>query len=340
MIFRSLKLFILFLLFATAVSHAQTFREKIREKVKARMIKKMEEKPAPETTIQGEAKILKGGDYTLSLMHDNLERFYRMHVPASYVPSRASPLVVAFHGGGGDMNYQADDDKYKLISKSEKEGFIILFPNGFSKLPSGKLATWNAGKCCGQARDKKIDDVGFVRAMIKRTIQQLSIDDSRIYATGMSNGAMMSYRLACELPDVFRAIAAVAGTDNTIDCKPGKTISVLHIHALNDDHVRFYGGAGPGAKNKELVTDYSSVPDTVQKWVSLNQCNKAPVRILTIKGAYCDHYTGCKDNVSVKLCATESGAHSWPGGTKKRGETPSQAISANDMMWDFFKQLD
>ena len=125
------------------------------------------------------------------------------------------PVVFAFHGGGGDMQLMAGDH-YGLVAKADSAGFIAVFPNGYSRFPRGKLATWNAGHCCGAARDTGSDDVGFVRAMVAQLRQRASIDTQRIFATGMSNGGMFSYRLACEMADVFRAIAPVAGTDNRI----------------------------------------------------------------------------------------------------------------------------
>jgi polyhydroxybutyrate depolymerase len=184
------------------------------------------------------------GDYQFSMAHKGLTRLYRVHVPASYRADSPAPLLMAFHGGGGDMNYQANDTHYGLISLSEAKGAVLVFPNGFSKLRSGKFATWNAGHCCGDARDKDIDDVGFVRQILADVTRQLSIDRQRVYATGMSNGAMMAYRLACEMPDAFKAIATVAGTDNTQGCTPAVPVSVLHIHAQNDDRVLFNGGVG------------------------------------------------------------------------------------------------
>lgn len=323
----------------TPSSEAQSLHERIRERVKERMAKKEEAKPAPETNASSEEKITKPGDYTLSFSHNGITRMYKLHVPAKY-NGAASPLLIALHGGGGDMSYQSNDKLYKQISKSEELGFIVAFPNGYSKFNSGKFATWNAGKCCGDARDKNIDDVGFIREMIAKISFQLNIDKSKIFATGMSNGGMMSYRLACELSDMIKGIAAVAGTDNTINCSPKNPVSILHIHAKNDDHVLFNGGSGKSlSDNKEKVTEFTSVPVTVAKWVKQNGCNETPKRVLEKSGAYCDLYSGCKSGTEVQLCVTEAGAHSWPGGEKiRRGaEETSKAISANDVMWEFFK---
>jgi polyhydroxybutyrate depolymerase len=109
-------------------------------------------------------RIIKPGDYERRLQHEGISRRYRIHVPRGYNAAKAAPLVVAFHGGGGDMDYMAKDNYYGLISKSDAEGFVVVFPNGYSKFRSGKFATWNAGACCANARDKNIDDVGFVRS--------------------------------------------------------------------------------------------------------------------------------------------------------------------------------
>jgi polyhydroxybutyrate depolymerase len=302
-------------------------------------MQRQQQKAASEANANADAKITKPGDYTFTIQHDGLTRTYRIHVPAGYDPATPAPLLFALHGGGGSMDYQANDTYYGQISKSNSEGFIAVFPHGFSKLKNGKFATWNAGNCCGGARDQNVDDVGFIRQIVTNLTGQMNIDRNRIYATGMSNGGLMSYRLACEMSDVFKAIAPVAGTDNTRSCAPGNPVAILHIHARNDSHVLFTGGAGQDSLAKSKVTDFTSVADTVSKWVRLNGCAATPRRVLEKAGAYCEVYSPCWGNAQVQLCVTETGGHSWPGGVKPRGgEPPSQAISANDVMWDFFNR--
>lgn len=284
------------------------------------------------------AQALGAGDHEIHLVHAGLERKALVHVPASYSASRPMPLVLSFHGGGGDMQHQADDSRYGQITASEQHGFIAVFPNGVGPLRSGKLATWNAGRCCARARDQNVDDVGFVRALVARLGSDLNIDARRIFATGMSNGGMLAYRLACEAADLVRAVAAVAGTDNTVRCSPQRAIAVLHIHARNDDHVLFDGGAGQGlgARDPSRITDFTSVPATISRWVERNACAGTAQRVLERPGAYCERHASCRGGVEVELCVTESGGHSWPGAQKTRGEPSSKALSANDVMWDFF----
>lgn len=204
------------------------------------------------------------------------------------------------------MDHQASDRNYGLISKSESAGFIAVFPNGFSKLPSGKFAPWNAGICCADARDRRVDNVGLVRKILSNLASQLHVDRRRIYATGMSN----------------------------------RPIPIVHIHAQNDDRVLYDGGAGRKFGDPSQVTDFISVPVSIAKWVGQNGCKPQAQPTLTVAGAYCERYTPCQGRAEVQLCVTETGGHSWPGGYKAlTGEPASQAISANVVMWAFFTSL-
>jgi polyhydroxybutyrate depolymerase len=330
---------ILLLLLAACAAIAQARDGRLREILRARLAERTND-AALVTTLAPDARIPAPGDYRYTIQHDGLARAYRVHVPRSYRAGTPMPLLVALHGGGGDMDWQADDAKYGLIGKSEQAGFIVVFPNGYSRFPGGRLATWNAGACCGKARDNRVDDVGFIREVVAHVGHALDIERARVFATGMSNGGMMAYRLACDAADVFRAIAPVAGTDNTVVCRPSRAVAVVHIHARNDDHVLFEGGAGANAfRDTSAVTQFTSVPATIAKWSRLDGCTAPPRRVLERPGAYCDLQPGCRDAARVQLCVTETGGHSWPGGQKSRGEPPSQAISATDVMWTFFLSL-
>lgn len=280
------------------------------------------------------APIQAPGDYRFSFIHDGIRREYLVHVPKSYAGA-PTPLLIALHGGGGDADFQADDQKYGLIAMSEKAGFIAVFPNGYSPFPSGILATWNAGHCCGAAEKNDVDDVGFIREVIRRIERQASIDQRRIFATGMSNGAMMSWRLACEAPEV-RAIAPVEGTDNTPGCRPVRPVAVIEFHSADDPNVPFNGGVGVGPSH----TDFVSVPATQAKWVAIDRADARPERVLAVPGAHCDLHRSSSGGAPVELCVTATGGHSWPGGGTQQGrKQPSMAISANDLMWQFFKSL-
>lgn len=304
-------------------------RERLRERIEQRREQRRE--PAAADTAAGTTEH--------SLRHGGLTRKYLLHVPARRAPGAPLPLVIALHGGGGHAEYMADDARYGWVSKADKEGFAVAFPNGYSKLPGGRFATWNAGQCCGDARDRNIDDVGFIRTLVADVRSRLPIDPARIFATGMSNGGMLSHRLACDAADLFRAIASVAGTDATATCTPSRAVSVLHIHAKDDTHVLFNGGAGPDAfRDPSKVFEFVSVPDTLARWVERDRCNPTPRRTLDKPGAYCEVYAGCAADSRLQFCVTDSGGHSWPGAERvRRGKEPaSQAIDATEVIWGFF----
>lgn len=340
-----LALVSLCLIAATAAVHAQgetlgAHRATLRERITEQMEQRQQARDGKTAAIESDAR-LGAGNHSLKLRHDGLERKALVHVPASYRAGLPVPLVLAFHGGGGHAEYMADDQRYGLNSVAERHGFIVVFPNGYSKLPGGRFATWNAGGCCGDARDKQVDDVGFVRVLVKRLQAQLSIDARRIYATGMSNGGMMSHRLACEAADLFAAVAAVAGTDATSPCQPSRPIAVLHIHARDDSHVLFDGGAGKDAfRDRSQVMDFVSVPETMLRWTRRDQCRADPRRVLDRPGAYCDRWEACAGGAELQLCVTETGGHSWPGAEKTRRGKPgaSQALDAGETIWDFFSR--
>ncbi|WP_422018424.1 alpha/beta hydrolase family esterase [Roseateles sp.] len=302
-------------------------QESIRERIKARMEQRRADKgDAPATAGLQELEVQ--------------GRKVLVHLPTRYDEAKPAPLVLAFHGGGGHAGYMADDEKYGLQKKADEAGFVVAFPNGYSKFPGGRLATWNAGGCCGDARDRNVDDVAFARAVVAAIQAKYAIDATRVFATGMSNGGMLVHRLACEAPDVFRAVASVAGTDATTSCAPSRPISVLHIHARDDDHVLFNGGAGPNAfRDERKVMAFVSVPETISRWVQRDHCATPAQRTLDTPGAFCETHTGCAGGTSVQLCVTDTGGHSWPGATTvRRGKAPaSTALDANDVIWRFFE---
>lgn len=273
------------------------------------------------------------GTHRLTLTWRGETRHWMLHVPQNLQSGRPTAVVYFFHGGGGNMEHGADDRLYGQVGASDRLGHLVVFPNGHGRLKSGKLATWNAGNCCGAARDDQVDDVGFVRAIHAELSKRYQIDPRQVFAAGMSNGAMMSYRLACDASDLFTAITTVAGTDNTRTCQPARPVSVLHIHARDDERVLFNGGAG---KASEQVTDFTSVAESVARWVKHDACQATPRTVLNQAGVQCVEHDGCQGGSRVRLCVTETGGHAWPGGQKARGGRGSEALSATDEMTRFF----
>ena len=275
------------------------------------------------------------GDYKLSLSSGGQDRRYLLHVPASYDSAQPVPLILVFHGAFGSAETMAA--AHGWIRKSDEAGFVVAFPNGSSRLASDQFATWNAGDCCGYAAQSDSDDVGFVQAVIADLRQKVNV--TAIFAAGMSNGGMFSYRLACDMADTFSAIASVAGTENYTECNPANPISILHIHGLQDERVPFNGGCGPECDIR-TETNYVSVPDTIARWVERDGCDPTPQKETINENAWSESYGQCLDGVQIKLYVVEDGSHSWPGGENASNplekDTPSSAINATDVIWEFF----
>lgn len=270
---------------------------------------------------------------TRMLIHAGEERSYNLYVPLSFDASKPAGVVFAFHGGGGNADIMMRTSGFNKIA--DEEGFLVVYPNGSGRLDD-KLLTWNGGTCCGFAQENNIDDVGFVRAMLGDLQTIADIDMKRVYATGMSNGGIMSYRLACEAADIFAAIAPVAGTLNFSPCEPSQEVSVLHFHGTDDQQLPYNGGVG----TESLVgVDFVSVQDSLAAWASINGCYSQP-RTSSVDEIQHQVWEGCAGSSSVELYTIIGGKHAWPGSDGPGwvgGDEPTQAISASEIIWQFFE---
>jgi polyhydroxybutyrate depolymerase len=275
-----------------------------------------------------------------SLVHASSMRTYRIHVPLSYYESSEKvPLVIALHGGGGSgEQFQTQSE---LDEKADEENFIVVYPDGLVN-PNVNVRTWNAGRCCGQnASTLDTDDVGFISALIDKMEVHFPnrIDNKRVYATGHSNGGMLSYRLADELSNKIAAVAPNAG-NMQIDgiYNPARNIPVLQIISKLDDNVTYEGGWSNGPAGQ-----YNPPIDSILNVVaSVADCSQSKVEVETNSDLYAIYkWSGCTpDNFEVLLYLTEDGGHSWPGGNKGSivADEPSAAFSANDVIWEFFQK--
>lgn len=159
-----------------------------------------------------------------------------------------------------------------LSKKADSAGFVVVYPNGTGRLKN-RLLTFNAGNCCGYAMTNKIDDIEFTRKLLDNLNKFVNIDRKRVFATGMSNGGIMSYLLASELSDCIAAIAPVGGPMGTEICTPNRPVSIIHFHGTKDEHAPFHGGKGIGISG----TEFYSVEHSIQAWVKSNGCNQEPV---------------------------------------------------------------
>ncbi len=267
-----------------------------------------------------------------TLPHDGAERTYVVHVPPDYDGGHAVPLVLVFHGGGGNATSQVKTSGFNELA--DKKGFVVAYPNGSGRLED-KLLTWNGGTCCGYAVTNNTDDVGFVKALIAELASQYKIDPKRVYATGLSNGAIFSYRLACDAADLFAAIGTVAGTQNYVRCNPSQPVSVIHFHGTEDDHVLYDGGAGPDSL---AGVPFASVKESIDFWVNRDQCPPTPQRE-TFSDVRREKYADCAQGTAVELYTILGGKHAWPGSGGPAwpgGDQPTGTISATRLIWDFF----
>lgn len=271
-----------------------------------------------------------------SIQSGGLERTFRVHVPPGSAMDAGFPLVLVFHGGGGSGE-QIELRSSRFSELADEEGFVAVYPDG-----TGTLKTWNGGGCCGAAVREDVDDVGFVRDLLDHLEESLCIDSSKVFATGMSNGGILSHRLACELSDRIAAIAPVAGTNMTDVCTPSSPVSVLQIHGSEDGHVPYEGGEGCGLAG----VPFTSVPDTMEGWATRMGCDAEAAAGQVIGDGACRAWSGCED-AKVELCVIEGGGHSWPGGVQRSGviDCPSDGIQsttfdASRVIWDFFVRVD
>jgi polyhydroxybutyrate depolymerase len=261
------------------------------------------------------------------------ERTYRLHLPPAYDGQRSLPLVLVLHGGGGTAQGVADISGFS--AKADKEGFIVVYPNGTGRHPD-RLFTWNAANCCGYAHEHNVDDVGFIRALLDKLEAELSIDPKRVFVTGISNGGMMAYRLACELSDRIAAIAPVAGSLNGTACAPAGPVSVIIFHGTADKNVLYGGGVPKKGVDRRLRVD-KPVSYAVSFWVNHDGCASVPRREEQGRVVR-ESYEGGRDGTSVVLYTIRDEGHTWPGGKAWAfwADRPTHEISATDAMWDFF----
>jgi polyhydroxybutyrate depolymerase len=245
-----------------------------------------------------------------SFKFDGLTRTYLLHVPLSYDGMTPTPLVIVLHGYTGTA--AGIEASTKFTAKSDKEGFIVVYPEGLSR-------RWNVGF---GALEFSTDDVGFINELINRLEQKYNIDPNRIYVAGFSNGAMMADLLGAELSERIAAIAPVAGSigavmNNILECipEPLQPVSVIVFHGTADTSVPYEGDR------------YLSVAESVAFWVRHDGCSTNPQNETgsdgnVIKSVYTDGTNGTE----VVLYTLIGYGHVWPA-------TP---INATDIIWDFF----
>ena len=286
------------------------------------------------------------GDHAITLTYEKRERSAIVHVPPHASDKRDIPVVLNFHGGGG---HGANEQEYSLMDRlADRETFVAVYPNGSGRFGK-RLLTWNAGTCA-YAVINNVDDVGFVRALISKLAESIPIDRRRIYATGLSNGAMMSHRLAAEAGDLIAAVAPVAGGMVVPGMKSTRPVPVMHIHSVDDPRALYAGGLGPPFPLTKSQVFHPNIDQMIARWVKHNGCSTEPAAFDRRAGregsgqsASRYVYSHCRDGAEVDLWKLTGVGHVWPGGKQKFMECilgPStEIIDANQEMWNFFKHF-
>jgi polyhydroxybutyrate depolymerase len=267
-----------------------------------------------------------------SLEFDELRRTYQLFIPASYDGSKAVPLVVALHGGYGNGQKMSDLTNFSSVAK--REGFIVVYPDGYQ-------ISWNDGRGTTAAAQQSINDVGFISSLIDKLSSDYKIIPEQIYVTGFSNGGYLSYRLACELSEKIAAVAPVgANMAETVaaTCAPKRAIPVLQMNGTSDPLTPYEGGAPRGSP-------VLSAEKSVAYWATKNSCREAsstplPDTARDDTTVTLTSYSGCLAN--VQLYTVNGGGHTWPSGLqylpeRRIGKT-SQDINASEVIWKFFAE--
>jgi polyhydroxybutyrate depolymerase len=292
-----------------------------------------------------EAVRLEPGQYEKVLIHDGIRRTYILYIPSQYDSQKAFPLVLLFHGGGGNATQALDS--YGLVEKANKEGFILVAPNGTGRLKN-RLFTWNVGFGFGYAMRQNIDDIGFTRELIKEIEDTIRIDPQRIYATGISNGGIFCHFLAAELPDTIAAIAPVVATiggkksineQYILPHQPNEAVSIIAFNGLLDEHIPYSGGLQKKSIGKPVWV--KSGQEMHSFWVKANHCTSIPHIEVNKQDEYkkITYDKGINDSEVIQYLIFNQG-HAWPGGKmpRIRADIPSKTVNATDLMWEFFQR--
>lgn len=271
-----------------------------------------------------------------------IEREYLIHVPPSYSKAKPVPLVFVFHGGGGSGK---NGDRFTGFSPlADREGFIVVYPSAIHK-------NWNDGREAEaiESQRNKVDDIGFIAALLKQIESEYSIDPKRIYATGPSNGGIFSNMVGAKMSDRFAAIAPVIGgmaVSVANDFSPSEPVSVLMINGTEDPLVPF-GGGQVHAFGQDRGAIIPTV-ETVKKWVAHDGCGPKP-ELHDVPDRDPDDetrarfavYSGGKNNTEVIAYTIEGGGHTWSGGSQYLPKAVVGRVchdfDATEVIWEFFK---
>lgn len=256
-----------------------------------------------------------------SIVVNGVARTYRIHVPGSYRAGTPAPLVLLLHGHGASG--AQIERSTGMSAKSDKEGFIAVYPDGHGSPRSWQVLDGPIGRS---------QDAVFIEQLIGALQKLYTIDKRRIYVAGHSNGGMMAYRLGVDLDTLVAGIgvsAALLPRQYAADAKP-VPVTLVAVHGKSDNVVLYDG------RSDERTGQYLSVPASVQTWAKRNGCDSTPNDVALAGGKVVHrNFSGCAGGSAVTLIAIADLTHRWPGDAK--GSTEDEGVSATDEMWAVFQ---
>ena len=197
---------------------------------------------------------------------DNGRGSVPVHLPSSYDGTEPLPLIISLHGYN-DPNVEAYFD---FVPQVDEKNFIYCIPTGTTNFTGASF--WNGTNACCDIFNSNVDDSGYLRQIIELIQAQYAVDEYSIHFTGISNGAFMSYRMACDHADLIASIAPLAGTtyDNADACDPSEPVHVLHIHGTSDSTIEYGGGCF-------FLDCYPGAEQSVSTWLDYNGCSSSGV---------------------------------------------------------------
>jgi polyhydroxybutyrate depolymerase len=290
--------------------------------------------------------LLGPGSHLIDIHYGGIGRSYIVHVPPNASGASALPAILNFHGAGTNAEQQ---ERYSgMDATADRDGFVVVYPNGTGR--GTRALTWNAGGCCGAAARNNVDDVGFIRAVLDDLATRIHIDRARVYATGMSNGAMMAYRLGVEAADRIAAIAPVEGGLMVRTSGPARPMPLMIFNSVDDRYVPYQGRFGRlGRITHE--TPFPRVDDELARWRGFDGCPPEARVGPTLKGAPGSadadnsatryEWGPCASGSKIVLWKLAGSGHVWPGTTRSPSwlGRATQVIDANNQMWHFFRDF-
>jgi polyhydroxybutyrate depolymerase len=245
-----------------------------------------------------------GVDTAGVLSFGGLDRTYQLHVPAGV--DHPAGLVINLHGAGMTGAAQASMTNYNAAA--DRHGFAVVYPDGID-------LSWADGRGASMPDRQGVDDVGFLVALADRLMHDYNVAPGRVFATGLSAGAFMATRLACQRADVIAAIAPVAGSlGSAVPCAPSRPLSVIATHGASDPVVPYNGGPMVGRGGP---SDIVAPPAMAGRWRDLDQCPAAPVEDAVSAEVHRFTASGCADGTEVVFVRVNGGGHEWFSGASE-----------------------